>query len=146
MSVGEMDSVLSAAQTASVTLWEKEKLLSGHSLANINNSLVVTNRMLAVNVSHWIDRSRGSGAADAWNEVLVRIESRQNSFPADFRFTLSVHMLDESLRYWMRETKGLTLLPRWVEQHLRGLASHAILRAYDFFVALGQRCRTEILR
>jgi hypothetical protein len=145
MLVEEMDSVLSTARLASVTLWEKERLLNGHVLANIDNSLTVTNRTLAVDVAHWIGRSRGAGDPKAWDDILARIRARENSFPQDYRLTISVHALDDALRFWMKETKGVTLFARWVEQHLRGLASHATLRTFDFFVALAQRCRAEVI-
>jgi hypothetical protein len=144
MTAEELESILSTARLASVMLWEKEKALSGCSLANIDNSLAVNDRRLIVDISHWIDRSRGEGSKEAWDALLARVRAREATLPRDYRFTTSVHALDDAIRFWMRKTKGLTLFPRWVEQHLRGLASHATLSTFDFFVALSQRCWADL--
>jgi hypothetical protein len=143
MSSEEFESVLGTARLASIVLWEKERVLGGVALANLRKSLKVRDRKVVLDMDNWLSRSRNSGEAGRWDLLAKKVRARQAVLPADFRFTMSVHFLSEVLQFWTGATKRITLFPTWVENHLRGSASHSVLKGFEFFEELARRCAVE---
>jgi hypothetical protein len=57
---------------------------------------------------------------------------------------ISVGLLNEVVRFWLREAYGKATDENWLVRHLRGAASHGRLATFPFFQAVANRCRREL--
>lgn len=146
ISVEQMKSVIDAARVASCLHWTRESLVKRTALANIENSLSIeAGDHLCVDLHNWIARSRSRGGTteewDALEAMLPAVGQRQL---ADLREEISVHQLDELLRFWLKQVGDVSLPQGWLEGHLRGLATYERLTGYAFFDALAARSQLGV--
>jgi hypothetical protein len=146
MTAQQMNSIIVAAKSASSMQWARELHVKNVALANVERSLSIENNSLVqINLTDWLDRSRVRGGSteewDALNDEIPTILALQ---AADPRKTVSVHKLDDVVRFWLRRVKSLSMPDGWLEGHLRGLATYDRLKQFPFFVTLELRCRAGI--
>jgi hypothetical protein len=138
-------SVLSVSRMISVMHWLKEKKLSGYSLANVDGSLRFVDGLIRLDVPGWLRRSISRGGdPEVWKGLETDLTAAETSFGADYRAMVRVHDLDNVFRFWLRSAHQRALHIGWVEEFLRGTASHEKLAPYEFFRAIRRRCALEL--
>jgi len=136
--------VIKTARKASWLFWKRISDIEPVSLANIDGSLAVQNNMVDVDLLDWIQRSKSKGgSSQAWDELGAEAMTYMEP-SADPRMAISVHKLDDVLRFWLRQIAKVSIAVGWIEQHLRGLATHDRLSKFEFFEAIQQRCIDEL--
>jgi hypothetical protein len=138
------EALFRVAQLATAIQWAKEKIQVGLRLADINNSLRMEDGAVVLDIKHWAERSRSmGGTASQWRLILEEVKTSVLAIGSDFYRTTSIHRLDEVFAFWIKAVKGKPLV-NWLEQHLRGVASHEALKDFAFFRALSARCLAEL--
>lgn len=121
-------------------------LVKRTALASIENSLSIGNGdELRVDLHNWITRSRARGGTAAeWDALEAALPTNGQHPLADVREEISVHQLDDVLRFWLKEVGDVSLREGWLEGHLRGVATYERLAGYAFFGSLATRARLGV--
>jgi len=142
---GEFNSVVEVSREASWLHWQKEKVLSGVKFAGIEKSLRVGSPDMKIDLIDWIDRSRVRGGdVDAWDGLIAQVKQASPPQMGGPLEVISVSLLNEVVRFWLREAYGKATEENWLVRHLRGAASHGQLATFPFFQAVADRCRREL--
>jgi hypothetical protein len=136
--------VITTARKASWLFWKRIAHIEAVSLANIDGSLAVENNVMSIDLLDWIQRSKSKGGPPPAWEKLGAEATNYVEPSVDPRMAISIHKLDDILRFWLRQIAKVSLAPGWVEHHLRGLAAYDRLSKFDFFGAIRERCIDEL--
>ncbi|AMA56218.1 hypothetical protein BCCGELA001_08070 [Bradyrhizobium sp. CCGE-LA001] len=141
----EISRVFEVAALASILRWKRIGCVPSAALADIEGSLSFNSGLVELSVKNWIERSRAKGGFKAdWDALLASADAIELDNLGDSRHFISVHLLDEVFRHWMKSVHNVKLEPHWIEGHLRGMATYERLRGYDFFQVLSHHCAGEL--
>jgi hypothetical protein len=129
--------VFRIAALASILQWKRINCVPRVALADIEGSLSFGDGLVQIDMRNWIDRSRTRGGSkEEWDALLASVSEIEAMSFTDGRYFISVHLLDEIFRHWMKSVHGVRIEAHWIEGHLRGMATYERLRGLRFLSSI----------